>query len=97
MIHHVLLFRFYDDVPEPRRREAARMLEALIDHPELGVQAGWVAWQARASEKAVDLVEHFEFASFESLDAFRTHPAHRAVNEVFREISDWWLVDAERP
>lgn len=92
MIRHVVLFTFYGYASAEQRKEAITELRALKQRiPEIHEWS--IGEEIRPTEHTYDLAEIATFENLEALDAFRAHPAHVAVRNLFSRIADWNVVD----
>ncbi len=78
MVTHLVLFRLKSDAPATAAQEMIDRLRSMAGKiPTL--QAMEAGINGYASERSYDVALITRFASWEDLDAYRTHPVHRDV------------------
>jgi len=95
MLRHVLLFKFYDNVPEETRARAVAALKelgALVPEVrewsverDIGVRPG----------RNHDLAQVSAFDDQAALERYRVHPEHIRVRDLMATCCDWVVVDYE--
>lgn len=96
MIVHIVMYKFKPEGKADNIAKAVAMLNALLDEitPLLSMEVGV---DFSASERAMDLVLTSAFATHEGLEIYRTHPAHVAVVEFIKTVTEFSkVVDYER-
>lgn len=92
MIRHIVLFKFLPGTTSGARREAIAALQALPSFiPE--IRSWSVGEQARVASTTFHLAEVGVFETFGALDAFRIHPARRAVLNLLAPIAVCHTID----
>lgn len=96
MIVHIVMFKFTPEGKAENMARAAAMLDALLDEivPLVSMEVGV---DFSASERSMDLVLTSAFETKEGLEVYRTHPAHVAVVEFIKTVTEYSkVVDYER-
>ena len=94
MIRHVVLIKFNPGASEENCEAAFRMLRDLKNEIP-GIREWSIGKQLRKEHKHFDVAEVATFEDLESLEHFRTHPAHIRVRDYIKTIATWTVVDYE--
>lgn len=99
MIKHIVMWRLHDHADGHTKQENAlrvkRVLEDLIGKVE-GLLSLVVGINELAGDQAYDLALLCEFADWNALESYRTHPLHLGVIDLLNKVrSDRVVVDWE--
>jgi len=96
---HVLLFSFYDSVPESVRQAIYERYQTLGEDcggKDAGILFLKVEWNLDIRKK-VHLVEIALFQDDAALQAFRVHPKHKELTDMSCQVADWQVGDLHLP
>lgn len=96
MTHHIVMFRFRDDVPADLRRTAREAFKQGIESLPATIpfiRSVHVGFNINESEKW-DICLNSTFDNLDDVKAYSTHPAHKAVaSELMKHIVERACVD----
>lgn len=92
---HVVLISFKPETSESVRREIYDRYQTLGEDCG-GRRAGIIFWKVDWNldlRKKVHLVEVVVFKNYDALQAFATHPKHKEMGNIIRNLADWQIGD----
>lgn len=96
---HVVLISFKPETSEAVKQKVYGLYQALAEDCG-GKEAGILFWKVDWNmdlRKNIHLVEIAIFENSDALRAFQTHPKHKELADVVKEVADWKVGDILGP